>query len=336
MRVVILIGNPSDKRYSMQDCASSLLSLYELFGHTSSIYYLSFFSSHLRVVKVFDRYFIAPLLALFINADFVHLVDHAYGHVLPFIRAKKIITVHDLIPLSPLASPVIPLHTRWLFFLSVYLGILSADFITVVSNYTRLSLLNHFNLSKFIHLTHNILARPELSISKSHKSFDILISGNSFYKNHDYSAGVLSSFPSPLNIALLNPSEFVCQILQKSKHNITIFRDLSSIIPLYESSFLSINLSLIEGYGLTPFEAACHNCCPIISRIPIFEELHPSSLSSMVSLDDSQQLLNEVFKLLSEPFYLKCRLSNVLYDFQSQLYTKNSFSSFISSLPVLQ
>ena len=298
MNVCILDTSRLDARHSMHKIAHHIYDDLLNLGYKVTFISFNIFKVSSPLLLAFLRYFYYPLLGLTVKCNSVHIIDHSFGHIVPFLLfcKRKIFYIHDLIPLSSCKENNSAFHSKLLFYIVVFLGIFFSDRVVCVSNSTRESVLKFYPFVKCSKISsrYNITQIKDsarfLSISQIPAAFDVLLIGKNWYKNHIFTANSLLSFPYSLKIACLNVSPECSYLLQSSHHSISLLNNLTDISHLYCNSKLIINYSIEEGFGLTPFEAAFRNCCPVLSDIQVHKELHPLSSKFFVPLSSSEAL----------------------------------------------
>ena len=323
MKACVLDTSSLDGRYSMANVSEHIFTQLVNAGYEASLLTLNHPRTSSPFVRSVCRYILFPFQCFFIQSPSIHIVDHSFGHLLPFLFFCKtrVYYVHDLIPLHPSPCNPLPPHTKLLFFLIVYIGLLSSSKVLCVSRATRDSLLAYYpyvNPSKFI-VSYNTPkpTAPVLYTSPNNCCYDILLIGSNWYKNHLFTVQSLLKLSLRLRIACLNISPRDLQALLASHHIVSSFQDIASPTTLYSSTKLIINYSIVEGFGLTPFEAALCNCCSILSDIPIHRELHALSINNLIPLHNKERLNAAILHYLASEHARSSAIGLILADYES-------------------
>ena len=289
MKVIILLGISHDKRYSMENYALSVYRIYHRLGFDVSVQFLDESVRRSRLLTFFTRYLILPIRSFGINSDIVHVVDHSLGHIVPFLRCKTIYTIHDLIPLNPSVSGV-GILSRISFYLLVFLGLCFAYRSYCVSKFTSEQVEVFYPFFAKIDSYYHVLYSLQKTTAKTSHSkqflFDILLIGNQSYKNNRLAVHLLTHAKIPtLNVCTLNMNNSHLLSKLRERHFLTCYSNVDNVNLLFSQSKIFLCLSKLEGFGYLPFEASVYGCCPVMSDIPIFRELHNHSKEFMINIE---------------------------------------------------
>ena len=212
------------------------------------------------------------------KVDVGHIVDHQYAHLVHKINAdKKIVTVHDLIPIkfkkkigkNPYLVKFSLNHLKYF------------DEVIAVSENTKKDILKYTDCpKKKIKVLHSSVEKSfnNKKIDKKkvctayhipYSSKKILIVGSSFYKNHKTSLKVLKSLLKIYNdkiIFIKIGNKFDFKIQNKLKKNIFELENLQrkDVNKIYKISDILMFPSIYEGYGLPVIEAI-NTALPVVS-----------------------------------------------------------------------
>ena len=222
------------------------------------------------------------------KVDVAHVVDHQYAHLVHKINAnKKIVTVHDLIPVkfkkkigkNPYLVKFSLNHLKYF------------DEVIAVSENTKKDILKYTDCpKKKIKVLHSSVEKSfnNKNIDKKkvcaaynipYQSKKILIVGGSFYKNHKISLKILEQLKKIYKnkiILLKIGNKLDFKIKKELKKNIVEFNHIkrNKIHEIYKIADLLLFPSVYEGYGLPCIEA-------INSKLPIVAS-HVSSIKEIL------------------------------------------------------
>ncbi len=338
MDVTLVLGPAIENRNSMTAYSILCKKIYESYGHKVNIRRLKFVYPMNTYTIAFSRYFLIPFQLIGLKTDIIHVLDHSFAHSLLFTNNFSVITIHDLIPLEKKFK--LNIFKKIIFFSIIWIGLQRSNLSFAVSK-TTLELVNKiFHKPKNITLAYNPPVNRELQYlpPKFIKDIDILLIGSEKYKNHIYAIEACLNIESTLNIHWINPDSSLIYLLQASHH---IFETSSGLIDeelfeIYKRSKLTLNLSFCEGFGWIPFEASRFDCCPLMSDIKIFKELHPSSLKVLQPLDNVQSVSDFVDKLLVNDVLRKKMLQNINNDLKNLTESKHSIHNQLGKLSIIK
>lgn len=255
--------------------------------------------SSLKARLIF-RFLIYPLMAPFRQSEVNHLVDHSYGHLAYFLDSKKtVVTVHDLdvLRLKFLKWPTFRDKVmRGLYLFSVS-GLKRAALIIAVSEDTKNDLVRFLKIPK-----KKIVVIPEgvepifrkiddkKKLAKIKKKYHLpekylLHVGECWqYKNIE---GILRVFAA---LSQLNKFEdlffvkvggtwteeqkkLIKQLKVEAKVVKLPFIPRQDLPGLYNLAQVLVQLSFLEGFGLTVLEAMACGCPVVVSTTPALKEL---------------------------------------------------------------
>ena len=321
-------GFAGDQRLSMDIYAASIVQAFSKSRWTVSTVqaqsWLERFSNN-RTVMRYLRYFQFPNSVRAKHADIHHVVDHGYAHLAPSLSAgKKIVTVHDLIPLLTYSGVIKTqarqsaprLNMRSLSYLSDY------DQIIAVSESTRNDLISHLDIdAKLIEVIPPIIgeqfqplnADKIAGFAKQHKlpdnSYWLLVSGNEFYKNHAISLRVLKRLneasKTPVRLLKTGPSSrlFTQEVQALNLQSLVHYVYLHSIddMPLaYNFVDCLLFPSLYEGFGMPVIEALACGTPVVASGAGALRELFPEQ-GNLLDPSDVEGFTTAVKNQLSSP-----------------------------------
>ena len=128
-----------------------------------------------------------------------HITGHIHDVVLGLVGAKTILTIHDLVFIDNVTSPIKKIY-KWFFW--IYLPLKLSDYVVCISEHTKQNLLKYVKETKKIKVIHNPID-PKYSFV--HKEFNdkepiILHIGTGWNKNIDRVILSLAGIPCHLRI----------------------------------------------------------------------------------------------------------------------------------------
>ncbi|AAL81487.1 glycosyl transferase [Pyrococcus furiosus DSM 3638] len=252
--------------------------------------------------------FDVPIFILKTDADVYHAIGIIEGILLPFIkpRAKKYLTVHDLIPLKYKGRGFRKILERFL----VRLGLFSARFydkIFAVSHLTKLDVIRFGGIDEnkievvYQPIDDKFLKTP--TSGKRHKTFNIgYISRMEAYKRHELLIKLFMKYKNPnarLYLAGTGPLFKKIQKLAEEDKRIILlgFVPDDKIVEFYDMLDVYIHPSKYEGWGLPIVEATARKK-PVI----IFEDAEIPREVKYLCLSIDFNIINP---LISNLKYLK-------------------------------
>jgi glycosyltransferase involved in cell wall biosynthesis len=221
---------------------------------------------------------------------------------------NQIITLHDLISLKFPSNNKI----QYLYFKYFVPKILKKSKIIAISNFTRNDILLNFNLDKkniitvyngCNHLTYNIqsLSIPfdydkyflSVGLSLPHKNVENLLLAISLLDKPDYKF-----------IIIARNTDYIIKMKTKVQHlnlnNVIFLSNVSDeeLSFLYSNCIANIYLSLYEGFGLPPLEAAAFNKISIISNNSSLEEIY-QNFALMANPFDCNDIKDKIEDVIS-------------------------------------
>lgn len=265
----------------------------------------------------YARYFDYPKqIKTLKSVDIGHIIDHQYAHLVHQINSnKKIITVHDLIPViyqkrlkkNPYLVKYSLKHLKFF------------DKVIAVSNNTKQDIIKYTDcpskkivvLKSSVDKSFNNRKINKNIICKKYKipinTKKILIVGSSFYKNHETSLKILENLKKNYSekiILIKIGNKLDLNIPKHLKGNLFEIKDIprSKVNEIYKICDLLLFPSIYEGYGL-PCVEAINTGLPIVSSNirPLREILGDYPL--MFNPSDHILMSNSIIKLLDSKKY---------------------------------
>lgn len=245
-----------------------------------------FFKNFLSIHRLLWNIFFLPSIAK--DYDFVYSFS---SHGSPFIK-KQIITVHDLICFS------FPSQHRfqYLYFNYMFPFIIKASKkIVVVSKFTKKEVVKYYKTqdSKIDviynggnHLnnqtTTSILSNEEdIRSSLVDKKFFLTVGANYPHKNIERLLKAMEFISPELNLVIVgNDNAYYHQLKQQTEKNkqlnVFFLHYVSSALLawLYKNCIANVYISLYEGFGFPPLEAALYNSVSVVSNTTALPEIY--------------------------------------------------------------
>lgn len=329
-KVNIFVGYREDNRKSMEIYANRLFNNFpideqleiELY-QPKKLMWNKYLPSRFSIKTRISRYIDYPAKLISERVNFSHIIDHTYAHLASVLNPRRcIVTVHDLIPLLAWKGQVSNLslsHKPILFMYSSYF-LRKVEKIIAVSYSTKSDLVCMLGIPEekitVIHNGVDVAFQPllnrdsikqELNLNEN-GVFNILIIGNSDYKNNKTALGVIELFESRHGLTV----QLIClgndQIkFEKDCLNFKLKRvprfimniGMLELVRLYNSCDCLLFPSLYEGFGFPTLEAmACG--LPVVSSNSgaIVEIVGDAALTS--EPNNIQELTNHLFKVLTD------------------------------------
>ena len=288
--------------------------------------------------RLFFRYFIYPLIALFKQGDINHVIDQTYGHLLYLLKSNKtIITVHDLdvlrlknIKWTTFRDKIL----RQLYLFSVR-AIRRARLVIAVSNDTKNDVVNFLKIDP--------------------KKVVVIGEGVEEIFNSNYASGAINEVKKKYNL----PNKYILHVGQcwqyknlegilkvfnlctkedrgkdlffvkvggewSNEHKKLIkrygIRDKVIKLPflpredlplIYCGAVVLLQLSFLEGFGLTVLEAMSCGCPVVVSNAPALVELVSRS-GFVFDLTDQKNIVRKIIQLADDPVWRKYWSSSVI------------------------
>jgi glycosyltransferase involved in cell wall biosynthesis len=258
------------------------------------------------------------------KVDVAHIVDHQYSHLVHKINAnKKIVTVHDLIPIkfkkkigkNPYLVKFSLNHLKYF------------DEVIAVSENTKKDILKYTDCpKKKIKVLHSSVEKSfnNKNIDKKkvcaayhipYQSKKILIVGSSFYKNHRISLKILEQLKKTYKnkvILLKIGNKLDFKIKKELKTNIFEFNHIkrNKIHEIYKVADLLLFPSIYEGYGLPCVEAMNSKLPIVASHVSSIKEIlgnypllfkpndYKRMIKSIIALIEDKKFRNQIKKYL--------------------------------------
>jgi glycosyltransferase involved in cell wall biosynthesis len=248
--------------------------------------------------------------------------------ILPIRVKKRLVTIHDVFPITPLSSLDFLKKTYARFLISQ--AIRRSDIVFTISRFSREELQNYFRLKKkhldkirvIYHSLDEQFAVP-LSSKKAEKALSnrginsnfILYVGN--VKPHKNLEGLLKAFAivqkkfPELKLVIVGQKErFITGLeglpgllekfsLKEKVHFTGIIQD-AELLALYQKAELLILPSFYEGFGWPPLEAMACSCAVILSDIPPLREIYEDA-AYYVDPYSVYSISEGITKLLCDP-----------------------------------
>jgi len=250
------------------------------------------------------------------NVEISHIIDHQYAHLVHQIPSnKKIITVHDLIPIiyqkKLKKNPYLVKHS--LKHLKFF------DKVIAVSNNTKRDIIKYTDcprkkivvLKSSVEKSFNSRKVNKRIICKKYKipiyTKKILIVGSSFYKNHEISLKILENLKKSYSekiILIKIGNKLDLKIPKHLRDNLFEIKDIprNKVNEIYKICDLLLFPSIYEGYGLPCVEAVNTGLPIVASNIkPLKEILGDYPL--MFNPTDDILMTNSIIKLLNNKRY---------------------------------
>jgi glycosyltransferase involved in cell wall biosynthesis len=243
----------------------------------------------------------------------VNLFFYPYINLPHYIPKNTVVTVHDLIPLTPFWGRSIIKQKIFLFYLQRIVRY-STKIITV-SNYTANELKHRFRgLNGKIEVIHNFINDKFVNLKSPpspivNNPYILFIGNRKKHKNLEtlikVFAKIKDSIPHHIVIAgtrdKKQEEDEIDSLIKKLNIQNRVVQltepDDQTIINLYSFADVFVFPSLIEGFGFPPLEAVSLGCPAILSDIPVLREIFDDSglYFNPYSEDD---LANTILKII--------------------------------------
>ena len=265
--------------------------------------------------KGFLRRFFNCIWALFKQGDINHVSGDTNFISIFLDKNKTINTFHDCYNLRHYTG----LKKIIFKFFWFYIPIKRSRYITAVSDFTKRELKTLLNTNKEIKVIPNFLTENDYKKKKIKKKNCALVIGTTKNKNIEkiFSA-VKETVFELLIVGRLNHKQKNFLIKNNIKYKNFVNVSEKKIIQLYNMSFVLINPSLYEGFGLTNLEAQKMGIPVITSNISPMKEIMRDS-AILVNPNDENEIyrnLNKIYcdKLLRNKIIIKGYKNILDYD----------------------
>ena len=265
--------------------------------------------------KGFLRRFLNCIWAFFKQGDINHISGDTNFISIFLDKNKTINTFHDCYNLRHyIGLKKIIFKLFWF-----YIPIKKSKYITAVSDFTKRELKELLSTNKEIKVIPNFLTENEYKKKKIENKNCALVIGTTKNKNIDkiFSAVKKTTFEL-LIVGKLNHKQKNYLLKNNIKYKNFINVSEKKIIELYNMSFVLINPSLYEGFGLTNLEAQKMGVPVITSNISPMKEIMRDS-AILINPNDENEIyrnLNEIHsdKLLRNKIIIKGYKNILDYD----------------------
>lgn len=267
-------------------------------SNISSLKYLFLKQKKFVTVKrIFWNLFIMPIMT---RGKLVYSLS-THGS---FLKKNQIVTIHDLISIK------FPKQYRFQYYYFKYyvpLLIRSSKYIVAISNFTKSEVVDYYKINpdkvKVIYNgveklddTNSEAVKSEIKelvsdcpyficigASFTHKNVENLIEAVKIFDRHDIKFVLTGKNNDYYNALKLKAKNY-------NLENIIFLNYISDELlnGLYKNAIANIYLSIYEGFGFPPMEAASHGTISIISDIPVMREIYGNSMCFVNSLDVTQ------------------------------------------------
>jgi glycosyltransferase involved in cell wall biosynthesis len=295
------------------------------------------FKKNSSLYRIIWNLFVLPSLSK--NYDLVYS-PATYGGV---NVKNQIVTIHDLICLK------YPMHHvfQFIYFKTLVPLIIKRSSLITISNFTKQEVVNKYKIdpSKVTviyngseHLIYSKGQQEKISFTKNKISPYFLTIGASYgHKNIFTLIEVAKRLQhTGYNFVIIGrESKYFDTVKEKVKKekvtNVILLESVSNEIltDLYENCVANVYLSLYEGFGFPPIEAAYYNKPSIISDIPVLREIY-FGFATFVDPYDISQITSKLENIIDQTEnkeYLKFN-----YDKLIQKYSWNTTSKQIRNL----
>lgn len=275
--------------------------------------------------RFFFRYFIYPIFALFHQGEINHVIDQTYGHLVYFLNHKKtVVTVHDL---DVLRLKFLEWKTprdkiiRWAYLFSVS-GLRKAAKIIAVSSDTKNDLIRFLKIPP---QKIEIIPEGVEPIFKEIKDKNRLMKIREKYclpekfilhvgtcwanKNIEGILDVFSELTKNKELGDLFLVKVGSDWTEDQKKLIKKLGITNRVIKLpfipkdelpaiYNLAKALVQLSFLEGFGLTVLEAMACGCPVVVSNIPALKEL-VGEAGVIVDLEKKKEIVKKIANLIT-------------------------------------
>lgn len=256
---------------------------------------------------------------------------------------NQIITIHDLICLK------YPMHHvfQFIYFKTIVPLIIKRSSLITISNFTKKEVINkyHIDPSKISviyngseHLSYSKCQLEETSMTTNKiKPYFLTVGASYGHKNIFRLIEVAKrlQFTGYNFVIIGRESKYFDTVKDKVKKdnvsNVILLESVSNEIlsNLYENCIANVYLSLYEGFGFPPMEAAYYNKPSIISDIPVLSEIY-FGYATFVDPYDISEITSKIENVINQTENKECLKFN--YDKLIQKYSWNITSKQIRNL----
>ena len=246
------------------------------------------------ILKFFFEKFILPFYLISRRVDKILFSLNYIPLVLKLFKIEKTLVIHSNLPWF--ANHLMPgnLFKKKIIKLLMNLSISAADKV-IFCSYSAKKQLQKILKIKNKKLYFVYLGSDHFQIKKQKKNLDKILIISSITKYHPI-INILKTYDKMLSINKKLPKIFlVTHILDRNyfkiifnyfnktkllKRKIKIFYNLnnSSVKKLYSTSYMSINASLIESFGITSLESMRLGCPVLLSKLNTFKEINKNAV----------------------------------------------------------
>lgn len=288
--------------------AYNIENLKNIFGISNNIHYIKLSSSN-KVKRLCIEF---PKIIKQYKIDYAH-----FQYITPIIKnCKEIVTIHDILFLD--FPQFFPLSYRIKKSLLFRYAAYRADLLLTVSNYSKDTIIQHFNISnKEIYITPNAVLFPgeeyELPDIKRKYNIDkyiLSVSRIEPRKNHQLLLRAyveLDLYKKNIKLVLVGAKDLKNKIFNdyynslsdEIKKSILIIQVTNSeLIALYKNASLFVFPSFAEGFGIPPIEAISYGCQTLCSNQTAMKEFDFFN-DNFFSPYDLEDLKNKIIKNLN-------------------------------------
>lgn len=288
--------------------AYNIENLKNIFGVSNNIHYIKLSSSN-KIKRLCIEF---PKIIKQYKIDYAH-----FQYITPIIKnCKEIITIHDILFLD--FPQYFPLSYRIKNSLLFRYAAYRADLLLTVSNYSKDTIIQHFNISnKEIYITPNAVLFPnkEYDLPDIKRKYNIdkyilSVSRIEPRKNHQLLLRAyveLDLYKKNIKLVLVGAKDLKNKIFNdyynslsdEIKKSILIIQVTNSeLIALYKNASLFVFPSFAEGFGIPPIEAISYGCQTLCSNQTAMKEFDFLN-ENFFSPYDIEDLKNKIIKNLN-------------------------------------
>jgi len=246
------------------------------------------------------RYFIYPLSIFFHQGDINHIVDQTYAHLLYFLDGSKtVVTVHDLdvLRLKFIKWPTLRDKLIKYFYIWSVKGLKNAAKIIAVSKDTKNDLINFLNIPsekivvipqgvspEFKRINNKIILGKVKKKYNLPDKFILHVGQNWQYKNIEGILEIFGEISKEKDFQNLffvkvngdwseNQNKLIDKLGIRNRIIKLPYILLEDLVVIYNHATVLLQLSFLEGFGLTVLEAMACGCPVAVSNTPALKEL---------------------------------------------------------------